>query len=168
MPCFRTSLAVVIAVWALLDFSGSCLGATETPKELVEGPIELDRDKSAHYGPSRAKLVRVWQDGDAKHQSYTDWLKAHYGEKPILYLSVAGTPYSLLIVGGKVTPLILAGTRALWRVDGFGNLYSFAVGLSVDGKRVKVVVPGGDMRQVWTLDFGQGLKLRYWEEYDGY
>ena len=168
MPRFRTSLAVVIAVWAILHLSGDPLGAAEAPKGLVEGPIELDRDKSANHGPSRAKLVRVWQDGDAKHKSYTDWLKAHYGEKPILYLTVEGTPYSLLIVGGKITPLILAGTRALWRVDGFGNLYSFVTGLSVDGKRVKVVVPGGDMRHVWTLDFGQGLKLRYWEEYDGY
>jgi hypothetical protein len=135
---------------------------------LVEGTIRVTRpkDKVALYGPSAVKLVRVWNHGEGKYKYLENWLKAHYGDKPVLTLHVGNTPYALLLVDGWVAPLISSSTQ-VWRIDGLGKDLSFAKDLRVTGTAVELIAGGGDMRSFWKLELGKGLVIQYWEEYDG-
>ncbi len=141
--------------------------ARDRPQGLVAGTKKISKDKSTRHGPSEVKLVRVWQYNTK--QSSSEWLKKHYGGKPVLDLRVEGTPYSLLIVDGKVTPLIsVSGPWDIWRIEGLEKPLKYVTGINPKGKRLELVAPGGDMRSIWVFDFSREFTISYKEEYDGF
>ena len=122
----RRSLGVIVLA-SLCLLAGDEQGARPGEKRslappmdegIAEGPVQIARpaQKPARHGPARAKVVRVWTHGEGKHRWIQDWEKAHFGDKPVLRLQVGDTPYSLLLVGGRVEPLIATGTGA-WRLE---------------------------------------------------
>ena len=165
----RHVLGLLLGILSTFVPNGSVtdVSAGERPQGLVAGTKKINRDESALHGPSEVKLVRVWQY-DAK-QSSPDWLKQHYGAKSVLDLRVEGTPYSLLIVNGKVTPLILvSGPWEIWRIEGLGKSLKHVALVKPAGKRIELTAPGGDVRSIWAYDFSRGFTISYREEYDGF
>ncbi len=135
-----------------------------TDAGIAEGPSRIERvpHRPARYGPARAKAVRVWTQGGGEQ----DWKRAHFGDKPVLRLQVGNTPYSLLLVGGRVEPLIATGT-GVWRLEGLEKNFARVRDLRVTGKAVELIAGGGDLRSIYKLEFDPGLVVHYWEEYDG-
>ena len=138
----------------------------ETRTVLKEGTIEISRGETMLHGPREAKLVKVWEYN--RDTSESQWLQEHYGKKRVVYLQIAGTPYSLLVIDGSVTPLVsVAGPWELWRIDGLENFCQAADVVRVDEKKVMLIAGGADMHSIVTLDFTRGLTIGYTEDYHG-
>jgi len=93
------------------------------------------------------------------------------GESPLrrqalLRLQIGDTRYSLLLVGGRIAPLIATNT-GVWRLEGLEKEFALVSGMHVTGKGVELIASGGDMRSIYKLEFAPGLVVQYWEEYDG-
>ena len=85
----------------------------QRPRGLVAGPVTIATEGPVHEGPTRATLRRVWQCGEGGHYESADrWLSQHYGKKRFLYAGVGGTRFSLVLVDGKVKPLLMLGSRS--------------------------------------------------------
>jgi hypothetical protein len=155
-----------VSTVVLLSWVIPVVGA-ETPKGLTEETLPIHTDKGVRHDPVKVKLVRVWQDN--RHQSSAAWLKEQYGNPHVLRIAVEGTPYSLLVLDGKVAPLIsVSGPWEIWRIEGLQRPFQGVTGLVPKGKKLTLVAPGGDMRQIWELDFSRGLNIHYREEFDGF
>ena len=138
----------------------------ETRTVLKEGAIEISRGETMLHGPREAKLVKVWEYN--RDTTESQWLQEHYGKKRVVYLQIADTPYSLLVIDGSVTPLVsVAGPWELWRIDGLKNFCQAADVVRVDEKKVMLIAGGADMRNIVTLDFTRGLTIGYTEDYHG-
>ena len=104
----------------VLHFCCAGVSAEDKPKGLVAGTMKVSKEKSLKYGPSQVKLVKVWELGDKKHSSWSDWIKEKYGkDKSILRLKIEGTNYFLLLIDGKVSPFVESrGPYELWKIEG--------------------------------------------------
>jgi hypothetical protein len=146
------------------------------PAGLVAGPVTIASEWPVHDGPTRATLKRVWQSGEGGHYESPDrWLSQSYGERPARFVGIGGTRFSLVIVDGKVTPLLMLAWPAperpeeLWCFEGneIQRFFEGVCSLDVSWQTARLSPPSADSASTLTLDFRHGFEMSYREEYHG-
>jgi hypothetical protein len=124
---------------------------------LVEGKIAVTREEgSVSDGPGHVTLEKIPDDIAFRSEA--------------LKVKIPGTGFVVLLVDGKVTPvLIQEHPREVWRISGMrfntpDHDITQANRIEPGDGQLKLILDGGDIWEVWTLDFTdpkKGLQIRY-------
>ncbi len=158
-------LPIVLLTLACFSGSVASLGCAHqsatashpTVINLPEGEITVTNDEgTVTKGPAHVTLERI------------SWDRS-FGTSAIT-VKIPGTGFAIPLVDGKVTPvLIQEHPREVWRITGMrfntaDHDIARANRIEPSDAQLKLILDGGDIYEVWTLDFTdpkKGLQIRY-------
>lgn len=124
---------------------------------LVEGKIAVTREEgSVSDGPGHVTLEKIPDDIAFRSEA--------------IKVKIPGTGFVVPLVDGKATPvLIQEHPREVWRISGMrfnspDHDITQANRIEPGDGQLKLILDGGDIWEVWTLDFTdpkKGLQIRY-------
>ena len=155
----------IVGIAVLAPISVQAGNQTNTV-QLKEGPVPCLGPDMARK-PRDLKLVRIWRSDSSKQEYLEDFAKRRFSDANPIQVDIPGTPYSLLVAGGRIRPIILhEGT--LWEIKGLGSFFEESSGILV-GEHDITVRNWNSVRDVefdWTLDLSnpkKGLVVNYSE-----
>jgi len=157
--------ALHVALFSVICVSSGCVSTTGRAERTVLGPHSLTEGKvavinsSATPGmPKDVTLVSVPWD-------------ASFGMSAIT-IKIPGTPYAIPLVGGKVAPVLIKEyPLEVWRIDDMRFAESacesitFANRIEPSDGQLKLILDGGEIHEIWTLNFTDpknGLLVSYY------
>lgn len=125
---------------------------------LTDGTIAVIKSANDKGMPDQLALVSIPWD-------------ASFGMSAIR-IKIPGTPYAIPLVGGKVAPvLIKEHPLQVWRINGMRfdqsgcESITFANRIEPSNGQLKLILTGGEIYEIWTLDFidtNEGLRVSYY------
>ena len=115
-------------------------------RALAEGNIAVINSTATAGMPEYVTLAKLPWD-------------ASFGTSAIR-VKIPGTPYAIPLVNGKVTPVIIKEhPLEVWRLDGMrfaessSDSITFANRIELGDGKLKLILDGGEIHEIWTLDF---------------
>lgn len=153
-----------VVLLSLICILSGCLSTADVAHgvafstSLADGKIPVIKSVNDKDIPDHLTLVSIPWD-------------ASFGMSAIR-IKIPGTPYAVPLVGGKVTPaLIKEHPLQVWRIDGMRFAKSDSESITSANRiepsngQLKLILTGGDIYEIWTLDFTnrkKGIQVSYY------